>query len=167
MSNYTVEEAEYLNMRPANVIVYNTAEFYHPDFGHVYLVQDQIFDKQLTVDGVPKTFQATQMKVPDVTAQSTDTTEAGNVNFGNVGLYFREKLAQITPLGAIKYPIECKIRKHKNDSVIYERSLYVANDGITIDPDNVSVKLSVDNPAKLTTTALFYDPALFVGLQDL
>ena len=59
------------------------------------------------------------------------------------------------------------LRQYEENIVlpIYERRLYVDKNGISINADSVNVRLSVDNPAKLTNEQAFYDPDLWVGLR--
>lgn len=161
-------QREYWVKRPADLLQFMTIEFQHPDFGFIRLVQDQFSDKIFDVDGSPETFRAASMKLPKVTNQETDTTRAGTVTFGRIGLEFRKELMKITPLGAITSPITAKLRQYQDGvtAPVYSRRLYVAKDGITITSDSVAVQLSVDNPARLTNEAQFYDPAQWRGLQS-
>ena len=156
---YSQAQREYLTKRPANVKQYMTVEFYHPDFGYIRLVKDQYTSK--VFEG--ETYTAVNMEVPGVTNQTTDTTQAGTIRFGRIGLQTRQKLLMITPLGAIRYPIEVNIRQYEDgiESPIYQRRLYANKNGITIGIESVTVQLSVSNPSKLTNEAAFYDPAIF------
>jgi hypothetical protein len=160
-------QREYWVTRPSALVQFMTVEFEHPDFGFIRLVSNQFSDKIFDVDGTPETFQAVSMQVPKVTNQETDTTKAGTVTFGRIGLQFRKTLLQITPLGAITSPITVRLRQYQSGvtAPVYERRLYVAKDGITITSENVSVRLSVDNPAILTQEQKFYDPDQWLGLQ--
>lgn len=166
---FSQKQREYWVKRPADLLQFMTVEFQHPDFGFVRLVANQFTDKQFDVNGVLETFTAVSMEVPKVTNQSTDSTQAGTVVFGRIGIEFRRKLLQITPLGAIKNPITVKLRQHQEGVTLptYERRLYVAKNGIAIGSENVNVKLSVDNPAKLTQESQFYDPAVWTGLKSI
>jgi len=162
-------QREYWVKRPADLLQFMTVEFEHPDFGFVRLIANQFSDKKLDVNGTLETFTATSMILPKVTNQETDTTKAGVITFGRIGIKFRQTLLMITPLGAISDPITVKLRQYQDGGTtpVYERSLYVAKDGITIGSDNVSVKLSVSNPAILTQESAFYDPFLWPGLQSI
>lgn len=162
-------QREYWVKRPSDLLQFMTVEFQHPDFGFIRLVENQFTDKTFDVDGTPELFTATTMRTPKVTNQETDTTKAGTIVFGRIGLNFRNTLMKITPLGAITSPIQVKLRQYQDGVVepVYERRLYVANDGITITSENVSVRLSVDNPAVLTEEAQFYNPSVWRGLQNL
>lgn len=166
---YSDSQREYWSKRPANVLQYLTAEFYHPDFGYIRLVQNQYTDKTFDVDGTGEVFTATSMEIPTVTSQSTDTTQAGSISFGRIGSDVRQKLMMITPMGSINYPIQVTLRHYENGitAPIYERRLYADKNGIAIGADNVTVKLSVNNPAKLTNEGSFYDPAVWTGLQSI
>jgi len=166
---YSETQKEYWAKRPANVINYDCVVFYHPDFGYINLVGNQFVDKTFTLDGDPVTFQAVAMESPGITAQATDNTQAGTIVFGRIGLTVRQKLMQITPLGAIKYPITARLLNYQTgvSEPIYDRLLYVDKDGVLINNESVNIKLSIDNPAKLTKKDLFYDPAVFTGLAYL
>jgi len=162
---YSDAQREYWTKRPADVLKFDTVDFYHPDFGNVRLVANQYSDKVL--DG--NSYQAVAMDFPQVTNQTTDSTKAGQIQFGRIGTDIRKKLLEITPLGAIKHPITATLRQFENGVVspIYERQLYVDQNGVKINADSVIVQLSVDNPSKLTNKSAFYDPALWKGLQNL
>jgi len=162
-------QREFWVKRPADLLQFMTVEFQHPDFGFVRLVANQFSDKILNVDGTPETFTAAAMILPKVTNQETDTTKAGTITFGRIGIKFRQTLLMITPLGAISDPITVMLRQYQDGvtAPVYSRRLYVAKDGITIGSNNVSVKLSVSNPAILTQEDQFYDPAVWPGLQSI
>jgi hypothetical protein len=166
---YSQLQREYWSKRPADVLQFFTVEFFHPDFGFIRLVQDQFSDRILDVDGTPETFQAAAMEIPQVTNQSTDSTQAGSISFGRIGTQVRQKLLLITPLGAINFPIQVKIRQYQDGvtTAIYERRLFVNKNGITINADAVTVQLSVDNPAKLANEGAFYDPEVWTGLRSI
>jgi len=168
-TTYSQKQREYWSKRPANVLQLFTVEFFHPDFGFIRLVQNQYTDKILDVDGTLETFQAVAMKVPPVTNQSTDSTRAGTIQFGRIGTQVRQALLKITPLGAINFPIQVKLRQYEDNVVapIYERRLFVNKNGINISADSVSIQLSVDNPAKLSNEAAFYDPIVWTGLRTI
>tara|TARA_R100000951_G_scaffold91082_3_gene79411 strand:+ start:529 stop:1032 length:504 start_codon:yes stop_codon:yes gene_type:complete len=160
---YSQDQREYWTKRPADILKYDAVDFYHPDFGNIRLVANQFSDKML--DG--KSYQAVSMEFPQVTNQTTDTTKAGAITFGRIGTKVRQKLLSITPLGGIKHPITATLRQFQGGVVapIYERRLFVDQNGISINADSVNVKLSVNNPSKLTNKSAFYDPSLWKGLQ--
>lgn len=162
-------QREYWVKRPAALLQFMTVEFEHPDFGFIRLVANQFSDKQLDVNGTLETFQAVSMITPKVTNQETDTTKAGTITFGRIGLQFRNTLLEITPLGAITSPIVVRLRQYQNGvtAPVYSRRLYVAKNGITITSENVAVRLSVSNPAILTQESAFYDPFLWPGLRSI
>lgn len=167
---YSEKQKEYWNRRPAgsDAIKYDAVDFYHPDFGNIRLVANQFQDKIFDVDGTPQSFQAVAMDTPQVTNQTDDMTKAGAVQFGRIGTDVRKRLLMITPLGGIKYPITATLYQYQKNVVdpIYKRRLYVAQNGVRINADAVTIQLSVDNPSKLTNKSAFYDPALWVGLQN-
>ena len=164
MTTYSQSQREYWARRPADVLKFKVVVFFHPDFGFIRLVADQYSDKILEGEN----HQAVPMKIPEVTNQTTDTTQAGTIIFGRIGVNIRQALRLITPLGALT-PIEATIKQYEEGVTlpIYERRLYVDKNGISISADAVNIRLSIDNPAKLTQEAKFYDPAQFKGLQFL
>ena len=167
MANITYSQAqrEWWAKRPKDRLKYMAVVFYHPDFGYIRLVGNQQSDKSLGGN----TFQAVSMVLPSVTNQSSDNQSPGSIQFGRIGTDVRRKLMQITPLGAIKYPITAQLLQFEQGifEPIYDRSLFVASNGIQIGSDNVNIQLAIDNPSKLTDKKSFYDPSEWVGLQNL
>ncbi len=160
---YSQQQREYWAKRPANVIKYMTVTFYHPDFDYIRLVANQYATK--TFDG--DDYQPVSMQLPEVTNQSSDQTDLGNIVFGKGGVQVKEKIEMITPLGGIKHPITVTLRQYEGTGKIFEKTVLVAANGLTIGSDNVSVRLSVDNIARLTNKRAFYEPAMWKGLQSL
>ena len=166
---YSQSQREYWVKRPANVLLFNTVEFFHPDFGFIRLVEGQYSDKSFDVDGTPELFQAVTMEVPQVTNQRTDSPHAGSIKFGRIGSQIRQKLLMITPLGSINNSIQVKLRQYEDGvtAPIYERRLFVNKNGVNIGAETVRVQLSVNNPAKLSNEGAFYNPAIWTGLRTL
>ena len=162
---YSQEQREYWTKRPADVLKFDTVDFFHPDFGNIRFVANQHSDKIL--DG--NSYQAVAMDFLQINNQTTDTTKSGTIQFGRIGTQARQKLLSITPLGGIKYPITATLRQFQEGITlpIYERQLFVDQNGIRINADSVTIQLSVDNPSKLTNKSAFYDPTLWKGLQNL
>tara|TARA_R110000851_G_scaffold23315_1_gene68348 strand:- start:2947 stop:3450 length:504 start_codon:yes stop_codon:yes gene_type:complete len=162
---YSDSQRKYWAQKPADVLKFETVEFYHPDFGYIRLVGNQFSDK--TLDG--DLYQAVSMDFPQVTNQTSDTTKAGSLQFGRIGTNIREKLKLITPMGGIKYPITAILRCFEEGvtAAIYERQYFVGKNGININADSVVIALAVDNPSKLTNKTKFYDPTLWKGLQSM
>lgn len=162
---YSDSQREYWVKRPADIAKYDTAVFYHPDFGVIRLIANQFSDKVLNGNS----YQAVSMQIPSVTNQTTDTTKAGTVQFGRIGTDVRKALKKITPVGAIKNPITATLQQFEEgiEMPIYERQLFVDRSGIRINADSVTIQLSVDNPSKLTNKKAFYDPSEWVGLQNI
>lgn len=165
--NYSEAQREYWAQRPYGgaVLKFGTVEFSHPDFGFIRLVGDVAISRELDVNGTLETFQGVAMEMPGVTNQTTDTTQAGTIVFGRIGTDIRRKLMEITPLGAIRFPITTILRQYQNGVNIYERKLYVNKDGVSINADTVNIRLSVDNPAKLSNETAFYNPDVWIGLS--
>jgi len=164
---YSEAQRKYWAQRPYGgaVLEFGTVEFIHPDFGFIRLVGDVAESREFDVNGTLETFQGTTMELPGITNQTTDATQAGTIVFGRIGTDVRKKLMEITPLGAIRFPITVILRRYQNGDNVYERRLYANKDGISINADSVNVRLSVDNPSKLANEQLFYDPGVWVGLS--
>ena len=143
---------------------YQTIEFYHPDFGHIYLVVDKYFDVALNLNGAPTVFKPVHAEVPKNMSQ-TKSQSFAKIKFGRIGIEFRKALRQIKQnFGSI----QCNLRLFKKgvDTPISEYFMYVQPNGIQMDEFNVTVSLGYDNPAKLSVQS-FYDPSIFSGLQNL
>ena len=137
---------------------YQTIEFYHPDFGHIYLVVDKFFDVTLNLNGVPTVFKPVHAEVPKNMSQ-TKSQSFAKIKFGRIGIEFRKALRQITQNFVA---IQCNLRLFKKG---VDTPMYVQPNGIQMDEFNVTVSLGYDNPAKLSVQA-FYDPAIFTGLKN-
>lgn len=163
MTSLTQARREYLQKRPAEVIDYQCVQFSHPSFGDVYLVADQFFAKSFTINNVAIEHQPVAMRLPPTTDQVSDPTRAGSLQFGRIGMDFRAKLEMMTSSN-IFTPIQVTLRVFQDATLTYEKELEVANNGISLDEKNVTVKLTVPNYAKVTKKQNIYDPAIFVGL---
>lgn len=143
---------------------YSTIEFYHPDFGHVYLVANKFFEKTFSVDGVNQVFTPVHAEVPE-NLNSTKDQSFAKLKFGRIGIGFRQKLRMVVNSFT---PIQCNLRTYIegiNDPT-NEYKMFIQANGIEMDDFNVTVTIGYDNPAKLSVQA-FYDPSLFSGLQNL
>lgn len=165
MSSLTQARREYLQKRPSEVIDYQCVQFSHPSFGDVYLVADQFFPKSFVINNVSIEHQPVSMRLPPTTDQVSDSTRASSLQFGRIGMDFRSKLRQMTSSN-IFTPITVTLRIYQSDALVYERSLEVANKGISLNEESVTVKLTVPNYAKVTKKDRIYDPAIFIGLQN-
>ena len=83
---YSDSQRKYWTQKPADVLKFKTVEFYHPDFGYIRLVANQFSDK--TLNG--NLYQAASMDIPETTNQTSDTTKAGSLRFGRIGMNIRE-----------------------------------------------------------------------------
>ena len=100
--------------------------------------------------------------------QGADPVADASVSFSRalVGDEFKKALGQITGGGWLS-PITCVISTWwDSDRVTPSRSwdLFVAEDGITMNRESVTVSLSDSNPM-VRSVAVLYDPAVFTGLQ--
>ena len=162
------EQKAYYNKKDSQIAQYQTIEFTADDIESVRLVANQPFDKQFYVDGSIYTFRGVSMTMPAVTNQDSSTNSQGTVNFGRVANELYPILRGRDPLQSHN-PIKAIVRNYKDgqQTPIYQRTLYVPKDGIGFNQDSVSIKLSIDNAAKISIPTLFYDPDIFVGLKQL
>lgn len=165
MTSLTQARREYLQKRPGDKISYECVQFSHSSFGDVYLVANQFFSKIFTINGLPYDHLPVSMKLPPTTDQVSDPTRAGTIQFGRVGMDFRQKIRQVMSSGKLE-PIMVTLRVFEENTLTYERTLQVANNGISLDEKNVNVRLTVPNYAKVTRKDRIYDPETFVGLQN-
>lgn len=164
---YTPQRREYLNRAPADEVAYETVQFSHPDFGDIYLVANQFTPKSFNVDGNSVEFMPVSMSLPQTTNQTTDVNNAGAIQFGRLGPEFRQKLKLITPRNKFK-PIDVTIRifSESTSVVTYERKLFVARNGISMNEEGVTVRLTLDNPARITRKRYSYTPENTPGLLN-
>lgn len=165
MPSLTQQRREYLQKRPGDKISYECVQFSHSSFGDVYLVANQFFAKTFTINNEDKEHQPVAMKLPPTTNQVSDPTQASTLQFGRVGMEFRQKLRGVMSSGKLE-PILVTLRVFEENTLTYERTLQVANNGISLDERNVNVRLTVPNYAKVTRKDRIYDPSIFVGLQN-
>lgn len=165
MPSLTQQRREYLQKRPSNKVSYECVQFSHSAFGDVYLVANQFFNKTFSINSVNKEHLPVSMKLPPTTNQVSDPTQAGTIQFGRIGMEFRQKLRSVMSSGKLE-PILVTLRVFEEATMVYERTLQVANNGISLDEKNVNVRLTVPNYAKVTRKDRIYDPFVFVGLQN-
>lgn len=126
-------------------------------------------NRSFTLDGELIEFLAVRCNAPQVTAQDTDSNDVGQIEFGRIGSDVRQYLSAIkkgalTPADAL---ISVTMAVYEGVSTtaapIFSRKMYAGGDGVTMDQNNVTITLSVDNPAK-SQYLPFYDPAIYTGL---
>lgn len=163
---YLSDQVEYYNKKNSAEAQYLTIEFFADDIEPIRLVANQTFDKQFYVDGQLKTFKGVSMSLPAVTNQESLSSKAGTVNFGRIANELIPILKGRDPLDSLN-PIFATQRNYieSKPEPIYTRTTNVASNGISMDKDNVSIKLAVDNPAKISLPVKFYDPSVFIGLS--
>ncbi len=113
----------------------------------------------MSIGGLAVPFQPVAMEIPKVTnGQAT-------IKFARIGQQFRSKLRMITLENSFT-PISVTIRLYKSNLVqpTFVSSLFVDNNGISLSEEAVTVRLSADNPSKISQSKYFYDPSVFVGL---
>lgn len=162
----TDAEKEFYNKKDSRIAQYQTIEFTAADIDSVRLVANQPFDKQFVVDGVSYVFRGVSMSLPAVTSQESSTNTQGTVNFGRIANELYPILRNRDPLLSHN-PIKAIIRNYKEGQVtpLYTRTLYVPKDGIAFNQDSVSIRLAIDNAAKISIPTLFFDPDVWIGLK--
>ncbi len=150
---------EYKAQRP-NRIMYETVEFYHPTFGYVRLVADQVFPK--TLGGVvyePCRFELTESQ------QSNTPVIDSTLKFSQLAQDFKQKLKAWKGFSRAT-PITCTIRRFDaaNMSIALNAwTLYVSD--CNMDGTDVNVSLSMSNPLN-RNIGRSYDPAEWPGLVN-
>lgn len=147
-------------------VEYSTVEFYHPDFGSVYLVANQYKPKSFLVNGVSTEFTPVSAEIP--TQPNNDSGKAkAQIKFGRIGVHFRDKLRQINQRFI---PIEATLRSYigTGGSPDNEYKLFVDKQGIAMDEGNVTVTLGYENPMLLQINLDYiYTMDKYTGLQNL
>ena len=143
---------------------WSTISFNHPSWSYPIRLVLNTFDNE-TFGGETYIPCAANLTRPD---QGSDPVADASVSFSRalVGDEFKKALGQITGGGWL-HPITCVIATWwDSDRVAPSRSwdLFVAEDGITMNRESVTVSLSDSNPM-VRSVAVLYDPAVFTGLQ--
>lgn len=168
---YSEEQKKRFQTMPANIALYDTVSFENINAEPVNILvsgkNGPYKSKFFTVDSVLTEFTPTTCEIPQVTNQAEDNN-LGSVSFGRIGSQVFSFLDAInsganTPAEAV---IKVTLRRWESGVTdpIFTRVCYVNTDGVTIQPNAVSVDLAVDNPA-LVTAVPFYDPVEYPGLS--
>lgn len=164
---YTDEQLAFFNTKPSNIAKFNTVEF-----SNIIAGQKRILAcgtngpyKDMVFEGL--TYQAVRCEIPDVTTQDTENNSVGQITFSRIGTETRQYLRLINagivvPADAV-IDVTIRIYQEGITNPIYERKVYVGQNGISIDQENVTVSLQVDNPSKITYIP-FYSPDVYTGL---
>lgn len=151
---------EYRQQRPTRGL-YDTITFYHPSFGYVRLVDKQFFEKILGGQVyIPARFEieeSQQSGTPVIDA----TVKLGRLSADVKSLMKKWKgAARLTAITATRQIFDSA----DVSAPIKSWVLYVKT--VDIDPDSVSVTLSMTNPLNNNIGRL-YDPVEYTGLQYL
>jgi len=148
---------EYKAKRP-NRIMYETVEFYHPAFGYVRLVANQVFPKNLGgVQYDPCRFELTESQ------RSNTPVIDSTLKFSQLTQDFKQKLKAWRGLSRAT-PITCTIRRFDAANISTAANtwtLYVSD--CSMDGTDVNVSLSMSNPLN-RNIGRPYDPAEWPGL---
>lgn len=150
---------EFKAQRP-NRIMYETVTFYHPSFGYVRLVNNQVFPK--TLGGAiydPCRFELTESQ------QSSTPVIDSTLKFSQLASDFKQKLKLWSGASRIQ-PITCTIRRFDaadTATPVDSWVLYVAD--CNMDGTDVNVSLSMTNPLNRNIGRI-YDPAKWPGLVN-
>lgn len=163
---YTEAQLRKLHTKPAHVVQYQTFELYNPKAGYARVLaagpngpyRSMDF---LTEQGTMETFQVARAEIPDTTTQDVNSTELGQITLSRIGYAMMEYLAPIQQFGIkpTDAVITCRVATYENpnSNPVYYKNLYVAKNGISMDADNVTLKLQFENPAKVAIS-MYYDP---------
>lgn len=142
-----------------NRIIYEAVEFHHVSFGSFYLVNNQVFPRNLGgVEYKPCRFEVSESQ------QSSTPIIDSTIKFSRLAQDFKQQLkvwrsySRIEPITVIYRLFDSK----DMTTAIKEWQLYVKD--CSLDADNVNVSLSMTNPLN-TNVALLYDPAEWPGLE--
>lgn len=163
---YTEAQIRNLYTKPAHVVEYHTFELYNPKAGYARVLAGgpngpyRSMDF-LTEQGTMETFRIARVEMPDTTTQDVNSTELGQINLSRVGYAMMEYLEPIQQFGVKPSDavITCRIATYinPNSKPIYSQNVYVAENGISLDAENVTLKLQFENPAKIAISK-YYDP---------
>ncbi len=169
---YTQEQLQLYNTKPIDAVQYSTMQFSNPIIGVKRLVaagpNGPFTNKSFMVNGVLEEFQCVAAEVPDVTSQATTDLSLGTIKLGRVASQMRAYLNEIGRFALIPEDkvIECKLAIYSTtqSEPIYERVVYVGENGISINENDVNITLEFDNPSKARFTP-FYDTEVYTGLR--
>jgi len=150
----------YKQQRPTRGL-YDTITFYHPSFGYVRLVDKQFFAKVLG----GQTYTPARFEIEESQQSGTPVIDA-TVKLGRLSADVKELMkkwkgaARLTAITATRQIFDSADVL----APIKSWQLYVKT--VDIDPDSVSVTLSMTNPLNNNIGRL-YDPVEYTGLQYL
>lgn len=110
---------QFYREKPANVVIYTTLEFYHPDFGTLRYVLNQYSSVTLTLEaGAPRNA-STSVSFEPLAAQASDPEQGRfgasiDIQLGLAGVELKEKMNSITEAGKRK-PVEVIWRRYTSD----------------------------------------------------
>lgn len=110
---------QFYREKPANVVIYTTLEFYHPDFGVLRYVLNQYSNVSLTLESSAPRDASTVVTFEPLAAQASDPEQGQfgasiDIQLGLAGLELKEKMNSITDVGRRK-PIEVIWRRYTSD----------------------------------------------------
>jgi len=143
---------------------FQTVVFDHPDFAQpIRLVANEHTEK--TFAGEIYTPVSMSRKDPE---QSSDPVSSASITFPRaaVGDAFNDAIESITPSGWLS-PITAEIATWwDSDRVTPSKywKLYIDSNGITLNSESISIKLSDENPM-IRSVSVLYDVSVFTGLE--
>lgn len=162
---YTQEQLEYLQKMPGDTFFYETVTFTHPAIDTIRLVGNQARSYSFLQNGVAQSFKPVAMQIPRTENQNSKVDDAGQIQFGRIGMQFRKEMRKVTRYtGFDKLVALVAIYSAENTGPVRETELLVPKSGISINEEAVTVKLTLDNPAMITKKERSYIPEVFVGL---
>lgn len=150
---------EYRSQRP-NRVLYETLTFFNASFGHVRLVNKQVFPKTFAGE----IYTPCRMEVTESQQSSTPVIDC-SIKFSRLAQDFKQKLkfwngaARITPISATFQRFDAA----DLNTPLKPWTLYV-ND-VSMDQSDVTVTLTLKNPLN-NNVGLLYTPEEFPGLQN-
>ncbi|WP_031519249.1 hypothetical protein [Siccibacter colletis] len=140
-----------------NRIQYETVTFYHPSFGYVRIVNNQVFPKTLAGNQ----YLACRFELTESQQSSTPVIDS-TLKFSRLAQDFKVKLKLWKGAGRIT-PITATYALYDADMSTLLRSWVLYVNDCNMDAADVTVSLSMTNPIN-KNVGLLYDPAEWTGL---
>lgn len=143
-----------------NRVMYDTITFYHPSFGEINLVKDQL--KEMVFEG--KAFKPARMEVNGSQQSSTPVINA-TVKFSRLAQDFKQALKLWRGSSRIT-PITCTYKRYDSADIntpLKPWTLYVQS--VSMDDADVTVSVTIKNPMN-NNISILYNIAEFPGLVD-
>lgn len=136
-----------------------------PTMGDVNLVKDLFGDFVFDVDGTPTTFSGAMVEVPEQSILGSDDVDKGQIQFDRVGYDVVTKLRLLDDAPTFE-AVTVRILQYEQDVTAphSDYTVYAAN--FNVGSRAVTIELTTQNLQKMTRSDEIYDPAEFIGLEN-